>query len=237
MEKNLTLEDCNCAVCFKFMVEPVNLECAHSFCLECLQSLAKKAQKKCPMCRKPSQFDLKISKTKQDEILEKFPEEYKKAEIELQELRLQQNEKLDVNCWIGNEYELVKEEGKDKEQAKFTILVRHENEKANPICLFKKISYTLPEPYRTKNCNLEFPFVKTHDLLVENGLEIKFTLEFEEWMAAPNKDVVHKIKVGLDKGAQEKTNFVVQVPRINYEKFMAFIRDKIDPNYPDLVKQ
>lgn len=234
MEKTFTLEDCNCAVCFKFKVEPVELECGHSFCLECLQSLAKKSQKKCPMCRKVSQFNLKISKKIQDLIIKKFPEEYKKAEIDLQELRLQQNEKLDINCWVGNEYELLKED--DKEQAKFTLLVRHSTEKANPICLFKKITYTLPEPYRTKNCNLEFPFSKTHDLLKEQGFEVKLNLEFEDWMAAPKKEVVHKIKGGLEKGVREMTPFVVQVPRVNYEKFMAFIRDKIDPNYPDLVK-
>jgi len=40
--------DFNCIVCTDLIVEPVSLECGHTFCMECVQ---RNIHKKCPVCR------------------------------------------------------------------------------------------------------------------------------------------------------------------------------------------
>jgi hypothetical protein len=234
MEKKLNLEDCNCSICFKFMVEPVGLQCSHFFCFECLKSLVKKGNFKCPMCREAGgEVKLEINQEMVDLMVKQYPEEYKQAEIALQELRLQQNQKLEVKCWVANEVNSVQgEEGKNY----YSVFIRHHtDEKANPICLFKSIKFTLADPYTLKDLPLEFPFHMTQEFKEDKDFEATFTIEFEDWMKAEKMTVTHLIKRDLKEKERHYTPFVVLVPRINYERFMDFIKDKIDPNYPDLV--
>ena len=235
MEKTLTLEDCNCAICFKFMVEPVSLDCIHFFCMECVTSLKKKNQKKCPFCRQTTQFNLVINKDTEKKILTLFPVEYKAALIDLQKLRLQQNERKDIKCWVGHQIDLPVEG--DDGKKKFSLSLRHFNEKANPICLFKKVTYSLPAPYKVNKASLEFPFIATSNIEGNDVVDCTLDIEFEDWMKAPIQKVVHKLKLDLQNNEVFKTHFIVKVPKINYERFMDFIKDKIDPNYPDLVEE
>ncbi|XP_071944440.1 uncharacterized protein [Antedon mediterranea] len=60
----LDKNDLECAICLERLTEPKTLECLHSYCLHCLQSLIKTSGKiKCPKCCKMyddlNQFDLK----------------------------------------------------------------------------------------------------------------------------------------------------------------------------------
>ncbi|XP_008587126.1 PREDICTED: E3 ubiquitin-protein ligase TRIM21 [Galeopterus variegatus] len=44
-------EEATCPVCLDPMVEPVSIECGHSFCRECISQVGKDGGKNCPVCR------------------------------------------------------------------------------------------------------------------------------------------------------------------------------------------
>ena len=54
LERELS-EETTCSICLERMTEPRMLPCQHTFCLECLQSVAKQNNPKtvdCPQCRR-----------------------------------------------------------------------------------------------------------------------------------------------------------------------------------------
>ncbi|EPY83508.1 E3 ubiquitin-protein ligase TRIM21 [Camelus ferus] len=44
-------EEVTCPICLDTMVEPVNIECGHSFCRECISEVGKNGGSVCPVCR------------------------------------------------------------------------------------------------------------------------------------------------------------------------------------------
>nr|KAF6343806.1 tripartite motif containing 21 [Pipistrellus kuhlii] len=46
-------EEVTCPICLDPTVEPVSIECGHSFCRECISQVAKGGGGACPVCRKP----------------------------------------------------------------------------------------------------------------------------------------------------------------------------------------
>nr|XP_020037248.1 E3 ubiquitin-protein ligase TRIM21 [Castor canadensis] len=46
-------EEVTCSVCLDPMVEPVSIDCGHSFCQECISEVGKDGGSMCPVCRKP----------------------------------------------------------------------------------------------------------------------------------------------------------------------------------------
>ncbi|XP_027798412.1 E3 ubiquitin-protein ligase TRIM21 isoform X1 [Marmota flaviventris] len=45
-------EEVTCAICLDPMVDPVNIECGHSFCQECISRVGKDGGSVCPVCRR-----------------------------------------------------------------------------------------------------------------------------------------------------------------------------------------
>ncbi|KAM4845703.1 E3 ubiquitin-protein ligase TRIM21 [Thomomys bottae] len=45
-------EEVTCSICLDPMVEPVSIECGHSFCQECISQVGKDGGSVCPVCRK-----------------------------------------------------------------------------------------------------------------------------------------------------------------------------------------
>ncbi|XP_071956067.1 uncharacterized protein [Antedon mediterranea] len=81
----LDKKNLECAICLERFTEPKTLECLHSYCLHCLQSLMKTSAKlKCPKCYKMyddlNQVDLKDLTT--NEMLSYEVEHFKKIESE-----------------------------------------------------------------------------------------------------------------------------------------------------------
>jgi hypothetical protein len=46
-------DDCNCAVCFEVLLDPVTLPCGHTLDQRCLQLLVAAGGSACPTCREP----------------------------------------------------------------------------------------------------------------------------------------------------------------------------------------
>lgn len=69
--------DTECAICYTVMVEPVTLECNHSFCRICLKTFFQQ-KIECPMCRAvPSEkFQLLVDPVLQKQIKWVNPEEF-----------------------------------------------------------------------------------------------------------------------------------------------------------------
>jgi hypothetical protein len=79
---------CECPICMEFLKQPVKLKCSHVFCLNCINRLADRKVKKCPMCRgwikiektRLSKMDIHIDRLVNIEymkqLVELFPEKF-----------------------------------------------------------------------------------------------------------------------------------------------------------------
>ena len=45
-------EEVTCSICLDPMVEPMSIECGHSFCQGCISEVGKEGGSVCPVCRR-----------------------------------------------------------------------------------------------------------------------------------------------------------------------------------------
>src|SRR3990167_7345220 len=120
-EEGRNIEEWECPICYKFMVEPAKLPCKHVFCYDCTLEF-QDTTSKCPMCRLPfpADHDPTLDKELQAKIKKEFPVEYETTLTEYAEKR---NSVRVFRLLLGNRHKLAEEAGETTNKHEWTFFL------------------------------------------------------------------------------------------------------------------
>ena len=194
-KEKLCINDCKCAVCYTFIVEPIKLKCKHFFCYDCLTKIDRLIQNqlKCPLCREITKnLDLKIDKNLTRKFQKKFPKTFKKAEKELKKVKILEKDKKKIYFRIGNSHELI-EEKQSKNKHKWKLYLKSEENFQNLNFFFKKIEYILHQDFGDHIRQLKPPHFKHGNFYGWGTFLIPFKIYFQDWVKREDFCVEHQL--------------------------------------------
>ena len=177
MEGEKNIEEWECPICYKFMVEPAKLPCNHVFCYDCILEF-QDTTSKCPMCRKefPSNLDPVLDRKLQEKIKKEFPEEFEKT---LKEYMAKRNSVRVFRLLIGNRHKLVEEAGQSTNKHDWTFFLAGKNFLVEKLVSSVDIELhpTFPNP-KFKLAKAPFQFSRIGWGVFDIGVTVHFKEEF-----------------------------------------------------------